>query len=95
LPDDDYSVILSEDSLITLRLRKIVPQKYDERWGIRGITEQDLINVSKVKIWNQEVSNRGWNVKVIDVKDIPNVSELCEVLAFVDDKGKIWMFLIK
>jgi hypothetical protein len=90
LPDGEYNVKLSEGGSVILRLEKKVPESYDERTGYRGLMEQDLKNVHKVHILNQEFPFEGTRYKVISAAEVRNVKEFCEVVSFEDNEGNKW-----
>ena len=90
LPDGEYDIKLPDGRVVRLKFETIIPKRHDERIGYRGLTDDDLTNVSKVVIQSQEfVSKDEIRNKTVDVKDRSNVDEFCRVSHFIDKNGRI------
>jgi hypothetical protein len=90
IPDGEYDIKLTDDSVVKLKFQTIIPKKYDERIGYRCLTRYDLTNnVSKVVIHNLESINKdGFRNIPINVNEIWNVQEFSRISHFIDNNGK-------
>jgi hypothetical protein len=91
VPDGEYVVKLSQNDVVALRLKKIVPKSYDERMGYRGIVDSDLHDICEVGIVSIEQSgeqakNRS---RLVEPEDLSEIGEFCQVIHVKDKNGKM------
>jgi hypothetical protein len=88
LPDREYSIQLSDNEIVTLRLQKIVPKNYDERMGFRGLIKSDLRGMSRVVLLNAELGiHENYVPRIINVNELDRIMDFCLVTRFEDDNG--------
>lgn len=82
LPDGEYPVRLSDGKVVRLLLEMKIPETYDEKIGIRGITKKDLEGVSTVHVFITENEYAGDRGQVIPAEKIWEMKEVAHVSVF-------------
>ena len=84
LPDDSYLIKLDEDETVTLKLTKTTPQNYDERLPYRGLTKNELNEISKVKIIFPSQNKTG----EVDIKDFKKITDYGIIIQYTKKNGE-------
>jgi hypothetical protein len=85
LPDDNYLVKLDIDDIVTLKLTKTIPQHYDERLPYRGLSENELNEMSQIKI-HFPLQNKTIE---IDKENLKEITDYGVVIQYTKKNGEI------
>ena len=84
LPDDSYRVKLDVDDIVILKLTKTIPQHYDERLPYRGLSENELKELSKIKIYFPTQNK----TKEIDKEDLKDIRDYGKIIHYTKKNGE-------